>query len=184
MEPGEEVNPMLLGTFANNDMFETMVLVQDDDEEAVSGSFTSGQMTTRTAEDMLAAMKTSSISEAEPQAQPQPVAPKMAPAPEPEVEIEEDEGGLEPNWTAVLNAGWVAADDSFDDGPSLVGRRLFVMDEGFGTVVRHKARKRGGGMTTIDFGKVYGQKTVQLRLAGNKAGGTAWLARTGTVLVP
>ena len=87
MEPGEEVNPMLLGTLANDEMFETMVLVQDDDEEPVSGSLTSGQMTTHTAEDMLAAMKTSSISEAEPQAQPQPVVLKMAPAPEPEVEV-------------------------------------------------------------------------------------------------
>jgi CRP-like cAMP-binding protein len=49
------------------------------------------------------------------------------------------------------------------------------MDEGFGTVVRHKARKRGGGMTTMKFAD--GKKTVQLRLAGNKAGGTAWLVR-------
>ena len=106
--------------------------------------------------------------------------PAKAAEPEREIVIEEDEGNLEASWGAVLKAGWMTPDDTFDDGDSLVGRRLFVLDEGFGTVMKHKARKRGGGMTTIDFGAIYGKKTLMLRLAGNTGGGTAWMARAAT----
>ena len=87
------------------------------------------------------------------------------------------------SWDAVTTAGWVQADDDFDDGDSLCGRRLFVLDEGFGTVVKHKAKKRGGGMTTIDFG-ADGKKTLMLSLAGNRMGGTAWMSRAAAHYPP
>ena len=87
-----------------------------------------------------------------------------------------DDGDLVPDWMAVKAAGWTEAPSGFDDGESLVGRRVFVLDEGFGTVKRHKARKRGGGMTTVDFDGE-GSKTVCLRLAGNKSNTTSWMAK-------
>ena len=87
-----------------------------------------------------------------------------------------DEGDLAADWMAVKGAGWVEPPSDYDDGEALVGRRVFVLDEGFGRVKRHKARKRGGGMTTIDFDED-GSKTVCLRLAGNKSNTTAWLAK-------
>eukprot|EP01047_Picozoa_sp_COSAG01_P095656 COSAG01_NODE_26315_length_717_cov_966.938511_1_plen_90_part_10 len=54
-----------------------------------------------------------------------------------------DEGGLEPEWMAVKNAGWTEPPAGFADGASLVGRRIFVLDEGFGSVTKHKAKRRG-----------------------------------------
>ena len=49
-----------------------------------------------------------------------------------------DEGDLAPDWMAVKGAGWVEAPSDYDDGENLVGRRVFVLDEGFGSVKRQR----------------------------------------------
>ena len=48
-------------------------------------------------------------------------------------------------------AGWTEPSPEYDDMDSQLGRRLFVLEHGFGTLVKCNRKKRSWGPCAVDF---------------------------------
>ena len=66
-------------------------------------------------------------------------------------------------------AGWTEPSPEYDDMDSQLGRRLFVLEHGFGTLVKCNRKKRSWGPCAVDFVDG-GKKSVILRLKGREMG--------------
>lgn len=86
-------------------------------------------------------------------------------------------------WGAQLKEltaqGWHEPPPEYDSIDSQLGLRLYVLEQGFGTLVRVQQRKRGWGPCTVDFVDG-GKKSVILRLKGKEMG-TPFLLRDSDV---
>ena len=69
-----------------------------------------------------------------------------------------------------LNAeGWTEPAPDYDGAEDLVGERVFVMEHGFGVLVKVNKKKRGWGPSSIEFHEG-GKKIIILRLKGKEMG--------------
>eukprot|EP01043_Picozoa_sp_COSAG02_P051042 COSAG02_NODE_5321_length_4439_cov_5.402765_1_plen_522_part_10 len=78
-------------------------------------------------------------------------------------------GGWGKQLAALKKDGWVEPDPDYNTIDQNLGDRLFVMDLGFGKLVKVEQKKRGWGPCKIDFAEG-GEKLVILRLLGKEMG--------------
>ena len=89
-------------------------------------------------------------------------------------------------WGAQLRAlnaeGWEEAAVDYDQVDSQLFRRVYVLEQGFGTLVKVQRRKRGWGPSSIDFLEG-GKKTIILRLKGKEMGTPFMILKKGQHLL-
>ena len=78
-------------------------------------------------------------------------------------------GGWGKQLAALKKDGWVEPEPDCNTIDQHLGARLFVMDLGFGKLVKVEEKKRGWGPCKIDFVEG-GEKLVILRLLGKEMG--------------
>jgi hypothetical protein len=76
-------------------------------------------------------------------------------------------GGWGKQLSALASEGWVEVAPDYNTIDQHLGERLFVMDLGFGKLVKVEKKKRGWGPCKVDFVEG-GEKLVILRLAGKE----------------
>jgi TPR repeat protein/CRP-like cAMP-binding protein len=81
----------------------------------------------------------------------------------------------------LLPQGWVEPAPDYDEAESLIGKRLFVIEHGFGVLVKAVKKKRGWGPSSIEF-RDGGKKMVILRLKGKEMGSPFLIAPDSPVL--
>eukprot|EP01043_Picozoa_sp_COSAG02_P051043 COSAG02_NODE_5321_length_4439_cov_5.402765_2_plen_883_part_01 len=69
----------------------------------------------------------------------------------------------------LTSAGWTEPIPEYDSMDQQIGRRLFVLEHGYGTLVKCVRKKRGWSPCSIDFVEG-GKKTLLLRLKGKTMG--------------
>ena len=70
---------------------------------------------------------------------------------------------------ALTGRGWKEPDPEYNEIDTQLGRRVFVMEHGFGTVVKVTRKKRGWGPCSVECVEG-GRKMVILRLKGEEMG--------------
>eukprot|EP01050_Picozoa_sp_SAG11_P021919 SAG11_NODE_4008_length_2109_cov_1.548756_1_plen_250_part_00 len=70
---------------------------------------------------------------------------------------------------ALKPRGWVEPDPDYDEMDTQLGRRLFVLEHGFGTLVKVQKKKRGWAPCSVEFVDG-GKKTIMMRLKGKEMG--------------
>ena len=78
----------------------------------------------------------------------------------------------------LMPQGWTELAPDFDEAEGLIGKRLFVIDQGFGVLVKAVKKKRGWGPSSIVF-RDGGKKMVILRLKGKEMGSPFLVAPDG-----
>ena len=82
---------------------------------------------------------------------------------------------------AVLKPqGWVEPPPDYDEADALLGKRLFVIEQGFGVLVKAVKKKRGWAPSAIEF-RDGGKKIVILRLKGKEMGSPFLIAPDSSV---
>ena len=81
---------------------------------------------------------------------------------------------------ALVPQGWEEPPPDYDEADTLVGSRIFVIEHGFGVLVKATKKKRGWAPASVDF-RDGGKKMVILRLKGKEMGSPFLIAPTQPV---
>ncbi len=76
--------------------------------------------------------------------------------------------------------GWIEPAPDYDEADGLLGKRLFVIEHGFGVLVKAVKKKRGWSPSSIEF-RDGGKKVVILRLKGKEMGSPFLIAPDSSV---